>query len=158
MAERLGWRFTSIDDCRRVHGDGSPAGELRAWAEFVSRAAEAGEVVLECSGVGPQLPLLRLALQASGDRVGVIWVDAPIGLCRERIRHRVEVPPYPSFGVSLEAVVADLSPRIREAMSPGGVWFENLLRQVDGAAHHTDLVDLALTTINHWLGGSQCGT
>jgi hypothetical protein len=158
LAARLGWRFSSIDNCRSTHGDGSPAGELRAWAAFVAQAAGAGGLVLECSGVGPQLPLLRLALQSSGDRVGVIWVDAPSGLCRERVRHRADVPPYPRFGVSPEAVVADLAPRIREAMSPGGCWSEHVLRQVDGAGNHADMVDVTLETIRNWLGGNACGT
>lgn len=158
LAARLGWRFTSIDDCRRTHGDGSPAGELRAWAAFVAQAAGAGGLVLECSGVGPQLPLLRLALQTSGDRVGVLWVDAPRGLCQERVRCRADAPPYPKFGISPEAVVADLAPRIREAMSSGGCWFEHLLQQLDGAGNHSGLVDLAVKSVANWLGGDACGT
>ena len=156
LAARLGWRFTSIDDCRRAHGDGSPAGELRAWAAFVAQAAGAGGLVLECSGVGPQLPLLHLALQASGDRVGVLWVDAPSELCRERVRCRAEGPPYPKFGVSPEAVVADLAPRICKAMSPGGCWSEHLLRQIDGAGNRSDLVDVAHEAVTTWLGGNEC--
>jgi len=158
LAARLGWRFSSIDNCRRAHADGSPSGELRAWAAFVAQASGAGGLVLECSGVGPQVPLLRLALQASGDRVGVLWVDAPSGLCLERVRSRADTPPYPKFGVVPEAVVVDLAPRIREAMSPGGCWFERLLRQIDGAGNPPDLVDLAVATVTNWLGGTECGT
>lgn len=157
LAARLGWRFASIDDCRRAHGDGSPAGELRAWAAFVAQAEGAGSLVMEFSGVGPQLPLLRLALKASGHRLGVIWVDAPIGLCRERVRCRTEGPPYPSFGVSPESVTAYLAPLIRETMSPGGCWFEHLLRQTDGAGNHSDLVDVVHKTVRNWLGGDACG-
>lgn len=158
LAARLGWRFTSIDECRRAHGDGSPAGELRAWATFVSQAAGVGGLVLECSGVGPQLPLLRLALQVSGDRVGVIWVDAPSGLCQERVRSRADAPPYPKFGVAPEAAVVDLEPRIREAMSAGTCWFEHLLQRIDGTGNPRDLVEMAVATVTKWIGGKACST
>lgn len=153
LAQHLGWRFASIDDCRRSHGDGTPAGELRAWAAFVEVAASAGAVVMECSGVGPHVPLLRLALRESGDRVGVLWVHAPIATCVARVRDRSACAPYPRFGMSQEAVVADLDVLVAESVSQGGAWHRELIGSVDGTAPGIVAIDHALQSVNRWLEG-----
>lgn len=153
LGELLGWRWAAIDDCRRLHGDGTPAGELRAWAAFVALAATSGPLIMECSGVGPQVPLLRLALRESGDRIGVLWVDAPIPTCRERVLARPGGAPYPRFGVSPEQVVVNLAPQVAAAMSWGGAWFEQLLGRIDGVAGDSAAVDQAMETVTRWLEG-----
>jgi len=156
LAEMLGWRFTSIDDCRRAYGDGSPSGELRAWAAFVGVAGTTGAAVMECTGLGPHVPLLRLALRESGDRVGVLWVQAPVAICTERARGRAMDIPYPRFGASPEAVAATVDARIPAAMSPGGTWHSSLIGTIDGTEPGTGVVDRAVSLVANWRDTGPC--
>ncbi|MCE9635763.1 MAG: hypothetical protein K8T90_08665 [Planctomycetes bacterium] len=150
LAARREWRSASIDASRRTHGDGSADGELRAWAAFVSAARSAGPLLLECTGVGPQIPLLRLALRSSGDKIGVLWLRAPIDVCRTRVTGRPSPPPYPDFGVAIGQVVADLEQHLSAAMAPNGTWHRDLIDELDGTAPLDALVARADSLIDAW--------
>ena len=153
LSDRFGWQSVSIDRCRQAHSDGTAAGELRAWAVFVSLGASPGPRIMECTGIGPHIPLLRLALRESQDRVGVLWVRTPVADCVARSRSRSDAVPYPSFGVAQDQVAIDLEPRLAEAMQPGGVWGAERLAWVDGTEHPTTAVNSAVRTVSAWIEG-----
>ncbi len=150
LAPRRSWRAASIDDCRRAHGDGSPVGELRAWAAFVATAGAPGPSFFECTGVGPQIPLLRLALRDSGDRVGVLWLRAPVDVCRSRLAQRSTSPPYPDFGSTAVETVSDLEQPLARAMSPGGVWHKDVIGELDGTRAPDEVGAEAEGMIDAW--------
>jgi hypothetical protein len=120
LGGETGWPVEGIDDARRRLGDGSPAGEARAWAHFLARAEEGGPAVLECTGGGPFIHLLRLALRRSGLPWGVVMVRTPAAECLRRLRVRGLDVPYPDFGVPLEDVVVGVEAELDRL--PGRVW------------------------------------
>ena len=105
VSRDTGWPAAGIDDARRRLGDGSAAGEARAWAYFLAQAEEHRAAVLECTGGGPFTHLLRLALRRSGLPWGVLFVRTPAVECLRRASLRGLDAPYPDFGVPLEEVV-----------------------------------------------------
>jgi hypothetical protein len=148
----LPWPPHSIDACRRTYSDGSPSGELRAWANFLEHAAHPGPAILECTGLGPHVALLRLALLRSGCRVAAAWVRTPLDTCMRRAEARHVNVPYPSFDVPPARVAADLDSRLQEALSPGGMWHGDLLLEVDGRQPPDDLAQAIAARVAHWLG------
>ena len=71
ISSRLGsvlrQRLVAIDECRRELGDGTAAGEARAWSSFLSQIQMGEPMVAECSGGGPFTHLVRHALGAGFD-------------------------------------------------------------------------------------------
>jgi hypothetical protein len=108
LAGEMGWPATGIDDARLRLGDGSPAGEARAWSGFLAQAAEERPAVLECTGGGPFVHLLRLALRRSTLPWVVVLVHTPAPECLRRVGLRGLNVPYPDFGVPLEEVVTNV--------------------------------------------------
>lgn len=107
ISSRLGsvlrQRLVAIDECRRELGDGTAAGEARAWSSFLSQIQMGEPMVAECSGGGPFTHLVRHALGAMP--YTVVFVRTPRDVCLDRIRVRGLNVPYPDFGVAIEKVV-----------------------------------------------------
>lgn len=153
LEQLLPWPAYSIDECRCIHGDGSPAGEMRAWAAFLERAVHPGPAILECTGVGPQAALLQLALAQSNCRFAVAWVRTPIDDCVSRAGLRKTSVPYPAFGAPLTRVAVDLHDRVAASMSTGGAWHDQLLVEVDGTHSPSDQAQAILNRLGKWLEG-----
>ncbi len=152
LGEALGWPRYGIDDARREHGDGSPSGEARAWAAFLSRAESDVSLLLECTGAGPFMDLFRLALRRGRPPWTVLCVDTPPGTCLQRTRLRGLDIPYPDFGVPLERVIPSVAEQLTHALahawSPPGVY------RVDGLAPVEQQVPAALRHLAAWHGGA----
>jgi hypothetical protein len=120
LGRELGWRVQGIDDARRRLGDGSPAGEARAWGAFLAEAEDCGPGVLECTGGGPFVHLLRLSLRRSALPWALILVRTAAPECVRRAGVRGMDVPYPDFGVPLEQVVAAVERELCRLV--GTVW------------------------------------
>lgn len=120
VAAALDWPHTGIDDARRRHGDGRPAGEARAWAAFLAHAQDPAAGILECTGAGPWSHLLRLALRESGLPLHVVEVRARIEVCRARVQARTQLIPYPRFEVPLEQVLVAVARELGDHLA--GLW------------------------------------
>jgi shikimate kinase len=118
----LGWPFVELDECRRRFSDGSAAGELAAWSSFLREAEAQGSRILECSGSGPFIFLLRHALRRFESHTMVFWLRAPLTVCMQRKSCRKDKPPYPDFAVSYEAVMADVHRRVEKEIGCPSDW------------------------------------
>lgn len=151
--ERItGWPRLAIDECRRQISDGSPAGELAAWGHFVREAQGGVPAILEFSGSGPNVYLVKRALAAAGSAVLVLWVKTPVEICISRLAGRAWTTPYPDFGVPMETVVRDLDQRLATELGAGTVWAESQVRTVDGAAPLLELQSAVEEVVRGWLG------
>jgi len=103
LGSALRRRVVSIDECRREQGDGTAAGEARAWSAFLSLIQLGQPLVAECSGGGPFTHLIRHALGALP--FTVVFVRTPRDVCLARLRVRGLNVPYPDFGIAIEQVV-----------------------------------------------------
>ncbi len=153
LAKRLGWPMVAIDTMRRRVGDGSPAGELRAWSKFVSCAQASRPKVLECSGSGPMVHLLARALAESRASVLVLWVDAPVDACLTRIRNRDWDTPYPDFGVPIESVVRDLGQRLSSELAGGRAWSRFDVHRLDAGVTRDAVCEQAWQVVQKRVGG-----
>ena len=87
--------FTGIDDCRRQLGDGTFAGEYRAWARFIEICSAPEASILEFSGGGPHVYAVRSALVQSGMPIYVIWLNPALDICIQRASNRIQDVPAP---------------------------------------------------------------
>lgn len=114
LGPALGRRVVAIDDCRREQGDGTAAGEARAWSAFLFQVQQGEPLIAECSGGGPFTHLLRHALGVLP--YTVVFVRTPRAVCLARLGVRGLNVPYPDFGVPiqqvLEAVEQDLDRQV----------------------------------------------
>lgn len=122
LAVRLGVPFCGIDDCRLRAGDGSASGEAAAWSMFLRTAESSLPTVLEASGAGPFVQLLRHSIRRSGLSRAIIHIDTPIAECRKRVLSRGLSVPYPDFGVPIgeviDSVELELQKQLRDGWSP----------------------------------------
>ena len=154
LATALGWSRYGIDEARRAHGDGSPAGEARAWAAFLARAESTASIFLECTGSGPFMDLLRLALRRSGHAWAVVWVDTPSEECLRRVQLRGLDIPYPDFGVPLSQVIPSVERNLARALEES---WPRPLDRVDGMAPTDSEVARTVQRLSDWLarGGTS---
>lgn len=152
LAHETGWPTAGIDDARRRFGDGSAAGEARAWAHFLAQAEERLPAVLECTGGGPFTPLLRLALRRSGLPWAVLLVRTPAKECLRRARLRGLDVPYPDFGVRLDEVVARVE---RELDRVVGTTWPAPLFTVNGQGDPGPSGARAVREVRSWLAGER---
>jgi hypothetical protein len=148
VAGKTGWPAAGIDDARRQFGDGSAAGEARAWAHFLARAEERRPAVLECTGGGPFTHLLRHSLRRSGVPWAVLLVQTPARECLRRALVRGLDVPYPDFGVPLEEVVMHVE---RELNRTVGTAWPAPLCVVDGQSDPALSTARAVAELHNWL-------
>jgi hypothetical protein len=148
ISTALGWARYGIDDARQACGDGSPAGEARAWAAFLARAESSSSVLLECTGSGPFMDLLRLALRRSGHPWTVLWVDTPPEACLERVERRGLHIPYPDFGVPIAQVIPMVARNLARALEES---WPRPLHRVDGVGPVDMEVASAVEALSAWL-------
>lgn len=57
--------FTSLDDCRKLYGNGQMSGEYLAWSHFLEQVEEAGHTggIFECTGAGQHVRHLKFILK-----------------------------------------------------------------------------------------------
>jgi adenylate kinase family enzyme len=149
LAKALGWKRAGIDDARRAHSDGTPAGEAAAWTVFL-RSLQSGEpLVAEFSGSGHLASLVSLAVKPRPFRV--LFLNASNACCRARIAGRTDRPPYPDFGVSLESLVTELGERIVRELQEERYWRRSETVLVDANAPQEMVMATALTATRKWL-------
>ncbi len=149
LSQALGWPRYGIDEARKAHGDGSPAGEARAWAAFLARAEGDAPLLIECTGAGPFMDLLRLALRRSGHAWTILWVDTPPEECLRRVERRGLDIPYPDFGVPLAQVIPGVADTLARALERA---WPRPLERVDGTAPTEREAARALQRLSDWLG------
>src|SRR5665648_909450 len=84
ISKRMGIPYIGIDDCRRQVGDGTFAGEYRAWTMFIDVCSAPEASILEFSGGGPHVYAVCSALVQSGMSIYVIWLDPALDVCIRR--------------------------------------------------------------------------
>ncbi len=95
LSHETGHPYTSIDDCRIGYSDGTIVGEETAWRYFLKPCSDTFPAILEFSGGGPYVCLVRDALLSSKMPVAIIWIDYPHDLCIDRASKRDATIPAP---------------------------------------------------------------
>lgn len=149
ISAALGWSWYGIDEARRSHGDGSPAGEARAWAVLLARAETDTSLLIECTGAGPFMDLLRLALRRSRHAWSVLCVDTPPEECLRRVERRGLDIPYPDFGVPLSQVIPGVARELAKALERS---WPPPLHRMSGMGPMDAEVAEAVQSLSGWLG------
>jgi len=157
LAAERNWPFLAIDDCRRRVSDGTPAGEVAAWATFLRELMVIGPAVVEFSGSGIFAPYVRFMLARTGQSVLVLWLDVPPERCLDRIRDRVWDIPYPDFGVPLAEVIDDLHARLVQELGAGTARWPGPVVRIDGNRTIGQVIEEVSACVNletsRYLGG-----
>lgn len=132
LSTQINLPFFSIDECRRTYSDETPAGEANAWSQFLRLSQETMDGIFECSGGGPFVHLLRLALKSAHADLLVVYVLTPAEACRQRVHQRPVTVPYPDFGISLEATIPHVERELEKMIQT--VWSRERIIEVDGLA------------------------
>jgi len=141
--------FVSIDDFRRKASDGSPAGEVRAWALFLEAIAASACAVVEFSGSGHFAHLVRMQLASKQD-YRVLWLQAAPEICLQRAASRPLDVPYPDFGTSLDKLVPELHQRLRQEIAVGTIWPRERVKALDASRASALLFEEALQQLERW--------
>ncbi len=150
LSEALTCPTYGIDDARLEYGNGSPAGEARAWGAFLETAEHKESCLLECSGAGPFTNLLRLALERSGVPWAVVRVQTPVAECLARIEVRGLKVPYPSYDVPVEQVVPSVERLLERELA--GRW-PTPICEIDGTMPSEKEILRIVPSILGWLKG-----
>ena len=120
LAKRLGFEILRIDDCRRLMADGSVSGEYRAWSKFAEYCESNKDCILEFSGGGPHVFNIGRALELSGAKTYLIWLDATLDECIARSKERTFDSPYPYALGDLTELIKHIDREIKTAWE--NVW------------------------------------
>jgi adenylate kinase family enzyme len=134
LCDRMGLRLIAIDEARITHGDGSTAGEMRAWAQFLGRIENGAVDVVEFSGSGPFVWHVKQALQNAKRPYCVVWIQTPVETCVSRISARSASVPYPFRVQSLEETTRELGVRLAREINDELYWKKDELVRVDSTA------------------------
>ena len=132
LNREMGLSFGSIDHERRVHGDGTAAGEMRAWASFLSQIELGTCAGIEFSGSGPFVAHVKQAIRNSERAYRVIWVHAPCDVCVERVRARHLTTPYPFHGETIIETTRELHARLEREIPEENHWPSKHVLRLDG--------------------------
>lgn len=143
LAEHWSIPLLSIDDFRRHASDGSPAGEVRAWALLLEAIAMSARAVVEFSGSGHFAHLVKMQMEAKQD-YRVLWLQAPPEVCLQRLTKRPLDVPYPDFGLPLEKLVPELHQRLRQEIAVGTIWPRERVQALDASREAAQLLAEAL--------------
>ena len=102
IQSKLSFNLCTIDDCRRLYGDGTVPGEYLALYHFLQGCLKKGDTILEFTGAGCHKYAIKKALEDSNDPVLVVFVKAAIPVCQKRIAPRQWDIPIPSWDFDLE--------------------------------------------------------
>ena len=152
IAAQVAWPLVTIDGARRRCGDGTAAGEARAWAYFLGLATTPVNNVVEFSGSGPLAPLLGQQFTQVHDDVLVLWLSVSAATCNRRISERGLAVPYPDFGVPIDNVVADLHDRLRREIGETRKWASYTVHVIDGEQPTDVVAGQAIEALRDWLG------
>lgn len=95
VSEKVNLPFESIDAFRQQYGDGTFAGEYRAWSRFMEMCEKPVGAVMEFSGGGPHAYAVCHALLKSEIPVYVIWLDTPPEIGAARFSRGLDEVPTP---------------------------------------------------------------
>ena len=95
LQNHLNFSTYGIDDCRIKISDGSMTGELQAWSKFIEFCESQEETILEFSGAGPNVHSVARALELSGFKIYVIFLDVTPEECLVISEKRKFTAPYP---------------------------------------------------------------
>jgi Shikimate kinase len=151
LAAELGWANLSIDAMRSAIADCTAAGELAAWAALNRAVEQSQKCLIECSGSGPMVHLLKHTLAKTGKRCHVLWLDAPVEVCVARIASKRDLVPYPDFGVPLNQVTVELGPRIESEIRNGIFWKPSEVTRLDATLPEGDVLSSATLAVRRWL-------
>lgn len=150
LSEALSCPAYGIDDARVEYGNGSPAGEARAWGAFLEVAERKESCLLECSGAGPFTNLLRLALERSVVPWAVIFVQTPVAECLARVDVRGLKAPYPEYDVPFEHVIPSVARLLERELA--GRW-PTPICEIDGTMPSEKELLRIMPSILGWLKG-----
>jgi adenylate kinase family enzyme len=132
LRDRTGLRFSSIDGERAIHGDGSTAGEMRAWASFLGQIEEGTCDVVEFSGSGPLVWHLKQAIKNAVRPCRVVWIQSPLEICVARVRARDSRVPYPFRAETPVETTIKLHARLECEIANEMYWKSDYVTRVDG--------------------------
>jgi adenylate kinase family enzyme len=132
LHREMGLTFASIDHERRVHGDGTTASEMRAWASFLSQIELGTCAGIEFSGSGPFVAHIKQAIRNAGRAYRVIWVHVPCDMCVERVRGRNMKIPYPFYGETIIETTKELHARLEREIQDECHWASDRVLRIDG--------------------------
>ncbi|MFX0066756.1 MAG: hypothetical protein ACFFC7_31855 [Candidatus Hermodarchaeota archaeon] len=102
IQSEFSFNLCTIDDCRRLYGDGTVPGEYLALYHFLQSCLKKGDTILEFTGAGCHKFAIKKALEDSTDLVLVIFVQVAIPICQKRIAPRQWDIPIPSWDFNLK--------------------------------------------------------
>jgi|APSaa5957512622_1039677.scaffolds.fasta_scaffold28305_2 shikimate kinase len=115
MQENIGYDLVEIDECRRQLGDGTVSGEYRTWQNFISRCEDTSGAILEFSGGGPHVYNIAKALENSGLKTHIFWLDLPQKTCLQLSKQRTFDSPYPYPMGNLLELIKHIASQIETA-------------------------------------------
>ena len=145
--DRIGLRVGSIDDERAIHGDGSTAGEMRAWASFLGQIEQGACDVVEFSGSGPLVWHLKQAIRNATRAFRVAWIQSPLEVCLARVQARDTRVPYPFRAVTPMETTRELHARLESEIENEVYWKSGDVERVDGRLPIGEQVEAAIRLV-----------
>ncbi|MBI5770034.1 MAG: hypothetical protein HZA93_19820 [Verrucomicrobia bacterium] len=139
--------YAAIDDYRRSFGDGSPEGELLAWSKFVAKIRSGVCSVVEFSGSGPNVPLVKVALREAKQDYRVVWIQTPEEECAARLHRNANPIPYPAFGLGILETQQMVTKNLVTEMSAETWWSKERVIALDGGTPVDAMAAFALARL-----------
>lgn len=110
----ISWKIIAIDNYRRVYGDGTMEGELKAKHFFLNAIDKNENQIIECLGLGKvSEELFDLIIKTNQDEIICVILKVPIEVCLKRIKKRVWDIPFPKPLETIYPLIDKMDIRIK---------------------------------------------
>jgi adenylate kinase family enzyme len=103
----------SIDDCRRMFGDGSMEKEILSQKKFIEQINKSKSAIIEASGVGKLGDSIFNEISKINEKVLIIVSSLPKDIIKQRLTDRVWDIPFPGNQEKLDDIVLTINHEIQ---------------------------------------------
>jgi len=108
-----GFGLISIDDCRRIFGDGSMEKEILSQKKFIEQIYKSKNAIIEASGLGKLGDDIFNEMSKTNEKVLMIVSYLPKDIIKQRLIDRVWDIPFPGNQEKLDDIILTINYKIQ---------------------------------------------